>query len=52
MYWTDTHNLVEGAGAAALAALIQEAEVMRGKRVALIASGGNIDLPLFRSWVG
>jgi threonine dehydratase len=50
-YWTDTHNLIEGAGAAPLAALIQEAEVMRGKRVALIASGGNIDLALFRFWV-
>jgi threonine dehydratase len=50
-YWTDTHNLIEGAGAAPLAALIQEAPAMRGKRVALIASGGNIDLALFRSWV-
>ena len=50
-YWTDTHNLIEGAGAAPLAALIQEAETMRGKRVGLIASGGNIDLALFRSWV-
>jgi threonine dehydratase len=51
-YWTDTHNLIEGAGAAPLAALLQEADAMRGKRVALIASGGNIDLVLFRSWVG
>ena len=51
-YWTDTHNLVEGAGAAPLAALIQEADTMRGKRVALVASGGNIDLSLFRAWVG
>jgi threonine dehydratase len=50
-YWTDTHNLVEGAGAAPLAALIQESAKMRGKRVALIASGGNIDLALFRSWI-
>jgi len=50
-YWTDTHNLVEGAGAAPLAALLQERDAMRGKRVALIASGGNIDLPLFTSWV-
>jgi threonine dehydratase len=50
-YWTDTHNLIEGAGAAPLAALIQEAGGMRGKRVGLIASGGNIDLSLFRSWV-
>jgi threonine dehydratase len=51
-YWTDTHNLVEGAGAAPLAALMQETVSMRGKRVALIATGGNIDLALFRSWVG
>jgi len=51
-YWTDTHNLIEGAGAAPLAALMQDGEAMRGKRVALIASGGNIDLALFRSWVG
>jgi threonine dehydratase len=50
-YWTDTHNLIEGAGAAPLAALLQEADTMRGKRVALIASGGNIDLALFRAWV-
>lgn len=50
-YWTDTHNLIEGAGAAPLAALIQEKEAMAGKRVAVIASGGNIDLSLFRSWV-
>jgi threonine dehydratase len=50
-YWTDTHNLVEGAGAAPLAALIQDKATMQGKRVAVIASGGNIDLSLFRSWV-
>jgi threonine dehydratase len=50
-YWTDTHNLVEGAGAAPLAALLQEREIMRGKRVGLVISGGNIDLALFRRWV-
>jgi threonine dehydratase len=50
-YWTDTHNLIEGAGAAPLAALLAETAAMRGKRVALIASGGNIDLALFRSWI-
>ena len=50
-YWTDTHNLIEGAGAAPLAALLREAPVMAGQRVALIASGGNIDLSLFRAWV-
>jgi threonine dehydratase len=50
-YWTDTHNLVEGAGAAPLAALLQERQRMAGKRVGLVVSGGNIDLSLFRSWV-
>ena len=50
-YWTDTHNLVEGAGAAPLAALMQERQRMAGKRVGLVVSGGNIDMALFRSWV-
>jgi threonine dehydratase len=50
-YWTDTHNLVEGAGAAPLAALLAEHEAMRGKRVGLVISGGNIDLALFRDWI-
>jgi threonine dehydratase len=50
-YWTDTHNLVEGAGAAPLAALLREPDVMVGKRVGLVVSGGNIDLDLFRHWV-
>ena len=50
-YWTDTHNLAEGAGAAPLAALLQERTQMAGKRVGLVISGGNIDLALFRSWV-
>jgi threonine dehydratase len=50
-YWTDTHNLVEGAGAAPLAALLKERDAMAGKRVGLVVSGGNIDLELFRRWV-
>ena len=50
-YWTDTHNLAEGAGAAALAAALQEKPKIRGKRVGLILSGGNIDLDVFRRWV-
>src|SRR5205085_10947075 len=50
-YWTDTHNLAEGAGAAALAAALQEKQKIRGKRVGLILSGGNIDLDMFRRWV-
>ena len=41
--WEDTHNVAEGAGAAALAALLKERERMRQKRVGLVLSGGNID---------
>ena len=50
-YWQDTHNLAEGAGAAPLAALLQERAAMRGKRVGIVLCGGNIDLALFRDWV-
>jgi len=50
-YWTDTHNLAEGAGAAALAAALQEKGRLGGKRVGLILSGGNIDFDLFGKWV-
>ncbi len=47
VYYTDTHNLAEGAGAAALAALIQERETMRGRRVGVILSGGNVDRSVY-----
>jgi threonine dehydratase len=50
-YWTDTHNLAEGAGAAALAAALQEKQRLAGKKVGLVLTGGNIDFDLFRSWV-
>jgi threonine dehydratase len=45
--FTDTHNTAEGAGAAALAALLQEKERMRGRKVAVVLSGGNVDSNLF-----
>jgi threonine dehydratase len=51
-YWTDTHNLAEGAGAAALAAALQEKKKLQGKRVGLVLSGGNIDFDRFRHWLG
>jgi threonine dehydratase len=45
--FTDTHNVAEGAGAAALAGLLQEKVRMAGKRVAIILSGGNVDRDVF-----
>ena len=50
-YWTDTHNLAEGAGAAPLAAALQERDRLAGKRVGLVLCGGNIDLDLFARWI-
>ena len=47
-YFTDTHNVIEGAGAAPLAALLKERERMAGKAVGLVASGGNIDIEVYR----
>jgi threonine dehydratase len=47
-YFTDTHNLAEGAGAAALAGLLQERVQKGGERVAVVLSGGNIDRALYR----
>ena len=45
--FTDTHNVVEGAGAAGLAAATKESAALKGKRVALIATGGNVDRDVF-----
>ena len=45
--FSDTHNVAEGAGAAPLAAALEERDRLAGKRVAVIQSGGNIDRALF-----
>uniref|UniRef100_A0A7C2AUW3 Threonine dehydratase n=1 Tax=Pseudomonas graminis TaxID=158627 RepID=A0A7C2AUW3_9PSED len=52
VYYTDTHNLAEGAGAAALAALIQERRAMAGKTVGVILSGGNVDRSVYARVIG
>lgn len=51
-YFSDTHNVAEGAGAAGLAALMQEREAMKGKRVGLVLSGGNIDREAYAAVLG
>jgi threonine dehydratase len=45
-FYSDTHNLIEGAGAAPLAALMKDRE-RKGSRFAVIASGGNIDREMY-----
>jgi threonine dehydratase len=51
-YFEDTHQVTEGAGAAALAALMQERDRLAGRRVGLVLSGGNIDRPVYRRVLG
>jgi threonine dehydratase len=43
IYFDDTHQVVEGAGAAPLAALLRERLGMANKKVAVVLSGGNIE---------
>ncbi|HEY6236461.1 MAG TPA: threonine dehydratase [Candidatus Elarobacter sp.] len=54
MRWifTDTHNVAEGAGASAVAAVAAERERLRGKRVAAVISGGNVDAAVFAAVLG
>ncbi len=47
IYFTDTHNAVEGAGAASLAAALKEKPSLQGKKVGLILTGGNVDHDIF-----
>jgi threonine dehydratase len=46
-YFADTHNTAEGAGAAALAAALKESETIRGRQIAVILSGANVDSTIF-----
>ena len=45
--YADTHNVAEGAGAAAIAALLQEKQKWAGKRVGVVLTGGNVDREVF-----
>ena len=42
-YFSDTHNVAEGAAAAALAAILREREAVAGRRVGVVFTGGNVD---------
>ncbi len=46
-YFADTHNIAEGAGAASLAAVLQERGRLRGKKVGIVLSGGNVDREVY-----
>lgn len=45
--FADTHNVAEGAGAAGLAAVLQQRERWRGHSVGIALTGGNVDTDVF-----
>ena len=45
--YEDTHNVAEGAGAAAIAAVLKERSRVAGKHVGAVLTGGNVDRELF-----
>jgi threonine dehydratase len=52
IYFRCTHNVAEGAGAASLAAVLQERERVAGKRVAAVLTGGNVDTDIYGRVLG
>ena len=52
MYFDDTHQIAEGAGAAPLAALMQERGRLAGRHAGVILSGGNIERTRFLQLLG
>jgi threonine dehydratase len=47
LLYAATHNAAEGAGAAAVAALLDERDRVAGRRVGIVLTGGNIDSSTF-----
>ena len=46
-YFSDTHNVAEGAAGAGLAAVLRERETVAGKRIGVVFTGGNVDATVF-----
>lgn len=47
-YFTDTHNIAEGAGAVPLAGCLKEASANSGKKIGVILTGGNVDREVYQ----
>jgi threonine dehydratase len=45
--YEDTHNLVEGAGAAGVGAALAEKNLNSGKRIGIVVTGGNVDMDVY-----
>ena len=46
-YFSDTHNVAEGAAGAGLAGVLHERESLADKRVGVVFTGGNVDAAVF-----
>jgi threonine dehydratase len=46
-YFSDTHNVAEGAAGAALAALLRESSGISGRCIGVVHTGGNVDASTF-----
>lgn len=51
-YFTDTHNVAEGAAGAGLAAVLKEGQQCAGRRVGTVLTGGNVDAGAFARVLG
>ena len=51
-YFSDTHNVAEGAAGTGLAAALREKGGLSGKRVGLVVTGGNVDAAAFARVLG
>jgi threonine dehydratase len=46
-FFSDTHNVAEGAAGAALAGVLDDREAVAGKRIGAVFTGGNVDAAVF-----
>ena len=51
-YFSDTHNVAEGAAGAGLAAVLRERGTLGGRRVGVVLTGGNVDAATFAGVLG
>jgi threonine dehydratase len=51
-YFSDTHNVAEGAAGAGLAAVLKESRRVAGRRVGTVFTGGNVDAGAFSRVLG
>jgi threonine dehydratase len=51
-YFSDTHNVAEGAAGAALAAILSERGAVAGRRIGVVFTGGNVDTATYARVLG